>query len=423
MANTIKTGLKILIVGSGGREHALAWALKRSPYTGTLLIAPGNAGTAQLGENISIPADNLPALVECAKSRAVDLVIVGPEVPLALGLVDSLLAAGIRAFGPTEKAAQLEASKRFAKDFMSAHGIPTARYAAFDDHARAVAYVEQLDGPMVIKADGLAAGKGVIVCENAAEAREALTRMMLDDAFAGAGEQVVIEERLTGKEVSLMAFSDGTHVSVLPPARDHKRIFDQDQGENTGGMGAYAYPPDVTPELVAQITRDVIQPTVDGMRARGTPFVGVLYPGLMLTPDGPRVLEYNARFGDPETQALLPLLETDLVEVIFACLDGTLDQLDIRWKAGTCATIVAAAPGYPGKYPRGAAITGLDSVRDAVVFHAGTALKDGELVTSGGRVLAVSAVGASLNEAITRAYEGIAQVRFDGMHYRRDIGR
>jgi phosphoribosylamine--glycine ligase len=419
----IPSDLKILIVGSGGREHALAWALKRSPHTGTLWIAPGNAGTAQLGTNVNIPADNLPALVEYARETGVDLVIVGPEVPLALGLVDALTDAGIRAFGPSEKAAQLEASKRFAKDFMADHNIPTARYAAFSEHSRAVEYVDRIDGPMVIKADGLAAGKGVIVCETAAEAREALTRMMLDDAFAGAGTHVVIEERLTGKEVSLMAFSDGTHVSVLPPARDHKRIFDQDQGENTGGMGAYTYPPDVSPELIAQITRDVIQPTVDGMRARGTPFVGVLYPGLMLTPDGPKVLEFNARFGDPETQALLPLLETDLVEVIFACLDGTLDRLDVRWKPGTCATIVAAAPGYPGKYPRGAAISGVDAVSDAVVFHAGTALRDGQLVTSGGRVLAVSAVGATLDDAIGRAYDGIAQISFNGIHYRRDIGR
>lgn len=415
--------LKVLIVGSGGREHALAWAIKKSPRAGQIFIAPGNAGTAQIGTNVNIPADNLPKIVSFARDNAIDLVVVGPEVPLALGLVDVLQDAGIRAFGPSAEAAKLEASKGFAKAFMTEMGIPTAKFGAFDDYHAALDFVNAFEGQMVIKADGLAAGKGVIVCDTVEQARDALHRMMLDDAFSGAGERVVIEERMTGKEVSLMAFSDGKHVSLLPPARDHKRIFDQDQGENTGGMGAFTHPADVSPELIERIRREVVQPTIDGMAARGTPFVGVIYPGLMLTPDGPRVLEFNARFGDPETQAILPLLDTDLIEIMLACVEGRLDQIDIRWKLGACATIVAAAPGYPGKYPKGMPISGLEVVQNAIVFHAGTAQKDGQVVANGGRVLSISATGLTLDAAINAAYTELVKVRFEGMHYRRDIGR
>ncbi|MCA9875232.1 MAG: phosphoribosylamine--glycine ligase, partial [Anaerolineales bacterium] len=341
---------------------------------------------------------------------------------LALGLVDAFQAAGLTVFGPTQAAAQLETSKAFAKAFMQEVGIPTAVSATFTDYQQAVSYLP--DGPVVVKASGLAAGKGVIVCADRAEAEAALRQIMLDRAFGAAGDEVVIEERLSGPEVSLLAFCDGQTAVPLPPARDHKRVYDGDLGPNTGGMGVYAPPPDVDAALVEEIMRTVIQPAVQGMAQRGTPYVGVLYAGLMLTPAGPKVLEFNCRFGDPETQAVLPLLDGDLAEIMLACAAQRLTPELVRVHPGACATVVMAAPGYPGNYPKGLPITGLEAVPpDVLVFHAGTNQTNGQIVSSGGRVLCVSARGADVGTAVTRAYAGVSAIHFDGAHYRKDIGR
>lgn len=415
--------LRVMIVGSGGREHALAWAVKQSPRVESLWIAPGNAGTATLGENVNIAADNVIQLTRFAVENRIDLAVIGPEVPLALGLVDQLRAAGVRAFGPSAAAAQLEASKAFSKNFMQAHGIPTARFGVFSDYEAAVAYVDSLDYAVVVKADGLAAGKGVIVCDDREQAHAALRHMLKDEAFGRAGGVVVVEERLTGKEVSVLAFCDGKSCVMMPPTRDHKRIFDGDNGPNTGGMGAFTHPNDVSAEMLQTIYHQVLMPTVRGMADEGKPFVGVLYAGILLAADGLQTLEFNTRLGDPETQVILPLLASDLIDVMQACIDGTLDESLVRWHDGYAATVVASAPGYPGKYPKGAPISGLDSVSDALVFHAGTEQRDGQVVTAGGRVLCVSALGHTREAALDAAYTQLARISFDGMHYRRDIGR
>ena len=414
--------MKILIVGSGGREHALAWKLAQSPLAEEIFIAPGNAGTGLIGTNVPIAVEDVAGLVAFAREKGIGLTAVGPEIPLALGLVDAFQAAGLTVFGPTQAAAQLETSKAFAKAFMQEVGIPTAVSATFTDYQQAANYLP--DGPVVVKASGLAAGKGVIVCDNRAEAEAALRQIMLDREFGPAGDEVIIEERLSGPEVSLLAFCDGQTAVPLPPARDHKRAYDGDLGPNTGGMGVYAPPPDVDAALVDHIMRTVIQPAVDGMARRGAPYVGVLYAGIMLTAVGPKVLEFNCRFGDPETQALLPLLDGDLAEILLACAAGRLTPEMVRVHSGACATVVMAAPGYPGTYPKGLPITGLEAVpEEVVVFHAGTHHADGQIVTSGGRVLCVSALGADLATAVSRAYAGVAAIHFDGAHYRTDIGR
>lgn len=420
--------MRILVVGSGGREHALVWKLLQSPRVERVLAAPGNGGTAALGaraENVSVGAEDVPGLVALARQQRVDLVVVGPEVALALGLVDRLREHGIAAFGPTQAAAQIEASKVFAKAFMERHGIPTARYAAFTSFDAALAHLRSVDYPVVIKASGLAAGKGVLIPADLAEAEAALRTVMVERAFGAAGDALVIEERLSGPEVSLLAFSDGRSVSVMPAAQDHKRVFDGDRGPNTGGMGAFAPSPLAGAALVAEATRTVLQPAIDGLRAEGTPFLGVLYAGLMLTAGGPRVLEFNCRFGDPETQAILLLLQSDLLDVIEASLAGRLAASPPAWRAGAAATVVLASGGYPGHYERGHAISGLEAAQamdDVVVFHAGTARRDGEVVTNGGRVLNVSAVGATLPAALQRAYAAVERIHFAGMQYRRDIG-
>ena len=414
--------MKILIVGSGGREHALAWKLAQSPLVEEIFIAPGNAGTGLIGTNVPIAVEDVAGLVAFAREKGIGLTAVGPEIPLALGLVDAFQAAGLTVFGPTQAAAQLETSKAFAKAFMQEVGIPTAVSATFTDYQQAANYLP--DGPVVVKASGLAAGKGVIVCDNRAEAEAALRQIMLDREFGPAGDEVIIEERLSGPEVSLLAFCDGQTAVPLPPARDHKRAYDGDLGPNTGGMGVYAPPPDVDAALIDHIMRTVIQPAVDGMARRGAPYVGVLYAGIMLTAVGPKVLEFNCRFGDPETQALLPLLDGDLAEILLACAAGRLTPEMVRVHSGACATVVMAAPGYPGPYPKGLPITGLEAVpEEVVVFHAGTHHADGQIVTSGGRVLCVSALGADLATAVSRAYAGVAAIHFDGAHYRTDIGR
>jgi phosphoribosylamine--glycine ligase len=426
----------VLVVGGGGREHALAWALARSPEVAQVYVAPGNAGTAWPASEGLAPAENVPLaasdiadLIAFALEHQVALTIVGPEANLAAGIVDEFQAAGLPIFGPTRAATQLESSKAFAKDLMREQGIPTASYASFQRYEEARDYLaaQHAAGPVVVKADGLAAGKGVIVCENEEEAQVALRRIMVAREFGAAGDTAIIEEHLSGREVSLLAFSDGRSVVPLPPARDHKRVFEGDAGPNTGGMGAYAPVPDVGSALIDDLTDTVLRPTVAGMAARGTPYVGMLYAGLIMTDQGPRVLEFNCRFGDPEAQALLPLLApgASLFAILLACVEGRLDQVPVPWRDGTCATVVISAPGYPGDYPRGMPISGLDQVPptdDLIVFHAGTAHQDGQIVTAGGRVLAVSATGSTLAVALQRAYSAAAGISFEGMHYRRDIG-
>ncbi len=390
--------VNVLIIGGGGREHALAWKLAQSPCAGRIWVAPGNGGTDPSHVNSGAPIANLAldemdfaGLIAFSRREGIGLTVVGPEAPLAGGIVDAFQDAGLRVFGPTRRAAQLEASKAFAKAFMARHAIPTGRYAAFSDHAAALAHLRETQYPVVIKASGLAAGKGVIVPSTSREAEDALHQIMIARAFGDAGAEVLIEERLTGPEVSLLAFSDGRTVVSMPPAQDHKRALDGDRGPNTGGMGAYAPAPWVTERDLAEWTRTILQPTVDGMRREGVPYTGILYAGLMLTPDGPKVLEFNCRFGDPETQVILPLLESDLLDILTACTEERLAEIEVRWRDGSAATVVAASGGYPGSYAKGLPITGVEdagAIPSAAVFHAGTRRgDDGGLYTSGGRVL------------------------------------
>jgi len=416
--------LNILIIGSGGREHAIAWKAAQSPRLGQLYCLRGNPGTAQLGENVGgISLDDHPAILRCCIEKQIALVIIGPEIYLAAGLADVLTGSGIKVFGPSKAAAQIESSKVFSKNFMSRHGIPTARYASFNHLAEALAHLEKVNYPVVIKASGLAAGKGVILPETRQEAKDALESILTGSAFGEAGSEVVIEERLSGQEVTLLSFSDGMTVKPMVPSQDHKRVLDGDLGPNTGGMGAYAPVPACPPEMVSELMRIALQPAVDGLREEGHPFVGVLYGGFMLTLDGPRVIEFNCRFGDPETQVVLPLLESDFLEIAIACAEGRLDQVDVCWKKGAAACVVLASGGYPGKYPTGFPISGLDAkMPDAVVFHAGTRCEDGKIVSAGGRVLCVTGLGADIRQALVAAYARIQPIRFEGMQYRKDIG-
>jgi phosphoribosylamine--glycine ligase len=419
--------LRVLIVGGGGREHALAWKVAQSPRLERLYLAPGNAGTAALGTNLPLRADDADGLVAFTTAEPIDLVLIGPEAPLAAGLADALRAAGRRVFGPSQAAAQIEASESFAKDFMRRHRIPTAASATFTDFYDAVGHLLTVDfeqGGVVVKASGLAAGKGVVVAGCADDAEAALRAMMLDREFGAAGEAVVIEERLDGEEVSLLAFTDGITVRPMPPAQDHKRLLAGDLGPNTGGMGAYARAPVCPPPMQAELTHTILQPAVAGLRSEGRPFVGVLYAGLMLTPTGPRLLEFNCRFGDPETQAIMPLLAGDLLEVLEACVDGRLAEVEPQWSGGSAACVVMASAGYPASSPAGLPIHGLDHMPpQTTVFHAATALRDGQVVTAGGRVLGVTGWGDTLDDALGRAYAGVARVSFDGQQFRADIGR
>ncbi len=417
--------MKVLVVGSGGREHALLWALSRSPQVKELHIAPGNGGTAELATNVPIAAEDVPALVTYAREQRFDLTVIGPEMPLALGLSDALRAEGLRVFGPSAKAAQIEASKAFSKDFMRAQGIPTADYAVFTDYDAALRYLEDHPAPIVVKASGLAAGKGAIVCHTDDEARHALRRIMREREFGAAGDTVVIEECLTGQEVSVLAFSDGRTVVPMVLAQDHKAIYDGDRGPNTGGMGCYAPAPLLDEALLARVVAEVLQPAVDGLRRAGTPYVGVLYAGLMISGADFWVLEFNCRFGDPEAQAILPLLETDLVTIIEACLDGRLDEIAVRWAKKTCVCVVMASAGYPGPYQKGYKITGLDeaaALPDTVIFHAGTRREDGRVLTAGGRVLGVTAWADDLPGARAKAYRAVELIHWPGVTFRRDIG-
>jgi len=417
--------MKILIVGGGGREHALAWKLSQSPVVSQLLTAPGNAGTAQLGRNLNIDAEDLDGLLKAAQEEQVDLTVVGPEAPLAAGIVDRFQEAGLKVFGPSKKAARIEASKVYAREIMNKYGVPCARGEVFSSYNEAASYLKKQTPPVVVKADGLAAGKGVTVARTMDEALRALDEIMRQKAFGAAGDRVIIEECLEGKEMSFLAFSDGQVISPMLPACDYKRVFDGGKGPNTGGMGAYCPPFFHSPVLADQIMETVMKPVVKGLAKEAVPYRGVLYAGLMLTPEGPRVLEFNARFGDPETQVILPLLNSDLAEILLAVIDGRLIELDIDWTSGACVGVVMASGGYPGAYEKGKLISGLDKVaQDVTVFHAGTKLdKDGRVVTNGGRVLVVAATGQSTEAARNKVYKNLPKISFDGCHYRKDIAK
>jgi phosphoribosylamine---glycine ligase len=414
--------MNVLVIGSGGREHALVWKISQSPKLKKLYVLPGNPGTAELAENVAdIPVDDHTVIAEFCKNKQINLVIVGPEAPLAAGLVDSLSAEGIHCFGPTQTAAQIEASKVFAKDFMARHAIPTARYAVFHQMDEAIRYIESLDYPIVIKASGLAAGKGVILPETIEESQITLKSILVDKAFGQAGDEVVIEERLVGEEVSLMAFTDGTTVVPMLPAQDHKRLLDGDEGPNTGGMGAYAPTPVFTSDKMNEAIESILKPAVQGMKNEGYPFVGVLYAGLILTPNGVCVLEFNCRFGDPETQVILPLLETDLLEVAEACLHGTLTDTAIRWKNSAAVCVVLASSGYPESVESGKPVTVESLPEDMICFHAGTKSENGNIITSGGRVFGLTAWSSDIENAVSKVYANVDKISFEGMQYRKDI--
>ena len=421
MANVVV--VKLLIVGSGGREHALAWKLKQSPGVDRIFCAPGNAGTEEIGENVAITASDLAGLARFAKENRIGLTVVGPDDPLAAGIVDLFEAEGLRVFGPTKSAARLESSKIFAKELMRQKRIPTARAAIFDKVEAAAAFLRESRFPIVIKADGLALGKGVIVAKDVEEGQATIEAMMKERRFGEAGTRLLIEECLTGSECSLHVLVDGASYSMLATARDHKRAFDGDTGPNTGGMGAFSPANNFGRELQAQFDREVMRPLLEGLSESGVNFRGLLFPGLMITADGPRVLEFNCRFGDPETQAILPRLKSDLLPLLEATIDGKLEGTTIEWDERAAVTVVLASGGYPGKYDVGKTISGLEtaSPQDVHIFHAGTRRENGSVVTAGGRVLAVTALGETVDRARARAYEAVAQIDFEGCHYRRDI--
>lgn len=419
--------IDVLIVGGGGREHALAWKLRQSPRCRTLLAAPGNAGIARLAECVPVSVGDIEGLVRLAVERKVGLVVVGPEAPLADGLADRLREHGIPTFGPSAAAAQIESSKAFARDLMARAGVPQPEFASFADHAALSAYLDGLEARgitrVVVKASGLAAGKGAIVCDTMAEARAAAREMLVDGVFGSAGAEVVIEERLEGEEVSLLVLTDGEHALPLLPAQDYKRAYDGDLGPNTGGMGCYSPAPIMTPALLEEAMGTVVLPTLRGLSEAGAPFQGCLYAGLMQTAAGLKVIEFNCRFGDPETQVVLPLLDSDLLELFIEIAAGKLLARELQWKAGCAVSVVLASGGYPGKIETGKPIHGLEAAEatGASVFHAGTKSRNGEVVTAGGRVLNVTGVGATFRAAIATAYAGVEQIRFEGREYRRDI--
>ena len=417
--------MKVLIFGSGGREHALAWAVKRSEKVTEVVCAPGNGGMAQIARCVPVDLKSLDSLVALALAEQPGLTIVGPELPLSLGIVDALQQHGLRVFGPTKAAALLESSKGFAKRFLQRHNIPTANYAVCTTAEELEQAVEIFHPPIVVKADGLAAGKGVLICQSRATAIEA-AKGLFSGALLGEPErQVVIEEFLEGDEISFLCLSDGTRAAPLALAQDHKRIGEGDTGPNTGGMGVYSTDTLLEPGMTEWILRHVVDPTIQGMAAEETPFVGVLYTGLMMTARGPQVLEFNARFGDPETQAILMRLDSDLVEALEACIDGRLAETELRWSQGASACVIASSAGYPGSYKTGYAISGLSSaarIPGVEVFHSGSTLLGNQIVTAGGRVLGVTAAAESLEEALDRAYQAMAEIEFEGMYYRRDIG-
>jgi phosphoribosylamine--glycine ligase len=417
--------MKVMMVGSGGREHTLAWKISQSPQVADVIFVPGNGGMQQMGECIKADPGDPGAVADIAAQRGVDLTVVGPEAPLVSGMVDEFSSRGLKVFGPARAAARIEGSKGFAKALMEKHDIPTGRARAFDSYDEAKAYIESLPTPPVVKADGLAAGKGVIMAQDTAEALRALSQCMVEEVFGEAGCRVLIEEFMEGPEVSILSLSDGSRVAHMVPSQDHKRAYDGDEGPNTGGMGAYSPVPVLSGEVESSIHREVMEATVNAMASEGITYKGVLYGGLMLTNEGPKVLEFNVRFGDPETQVVLPRLDSDLVPALTATIDGTVGELEMQWLPDYCVCVVVASGGYPGDYRTGLPITGLKAAASdpgVQVFHAGTRLQDGKLVTAGGRVLNVVALGKDFAEARGLAYQSVEMIDFEGMHYRRDIG-
>jgi phosphoribosylamine--glycine ligase len=419
--------MDILVIGGGGREHAVIKKLRQSKRAGIIYCAPGNGGIAQDAMCLDIKANDIEGVVRFAKENDIGLVVVTPDDPLAIGMVDALNAVNIRAFGPNKAAAEIEGSKVFAKDLMKKYNIPSAGYEVFDEPQQALNYIKTSGNyPTVIKADGLALGKGVIIAQDYDEAKSAIHALMEDNIFGASGNRVVVEEFITGPEVSVLSFTDSKTLKPMVSSKDHKRVYDNDMGPNTGGMGAISPNPFYSDEMAEKCMNEIFLPTLDAMNKEGRPFKGCLYFGLMLTKDGPKVIEYNARFGDPETQVVLPRLKSDLLQIFEAVIDENLDSIDIKWDDGAAACIVAASGGYPGKYETGKPITGLDQVKgtdDVFVYHAGTKAGDGQILTAGGRVLGVTALGDNLDEALDKAYKATEKIHFDGMHYRRDIGR
>jgi phosphoribosylamine--glycine ligase len=419
--------MDILVIGSGGREHAIVWCAAKSKRVDKIYCAPGNAGTAKTAENVSIKVDDINGLLKFAREKKIGLTIVGPEIPLVAGIVDIFEAEGLKIFGPNKAAAQMEGSKAFTKNLFKKYRIPTADFGEFDKSTDAVKYIKaHKKYPLVVKADGLAAGKGVIIAANEAEAIGAVKDIMDLKIFGGAGKRTVIEEFLEGEEASILAFTDGETVLPLPASQDHKRIFDGDKGPNTGGMGAYAPAPLITPALAEKIKNEILLPTVSALRSEGIIYKGILYAGIMMTKDGPKVLEYNVRFGDPETQAVLPLLKTDLLELCLASAEGRLKDIKMEIENKASITVVLASKGYPGDYEKGREIAGLDAfdnMNDVMVFHAGTTIKNGKIVTAGGRVLNVTAVAKDIRSAIEKVYKHIDKAHFEGVYYRKDVGR
>jgi phosphoribosylamine--glycine ligase len=423
--------VKILVVGSGGREHALCWKIAQSPKCKKLYCAPGNGGIAEVAQCVDIKTEDIEGLLKFAKENRIDLTVVGPEVPLVAGIVDRFEKEKLRIFGPKKECALLEGSKVFSKELMKRSGVPTADFRVFDSYEAAIKYLESVKPPVVVKADGLCAGKGVVVCKTISEAKEAVKQMMVDKIFKDAAKKIIIEECLIGEEASIIVISDGKNVTSLASSQDHKRVFDSDKGPNTGGMGAYSPAPVVTDKLFKEIIDNVMLPVIKQMAKDGKPFKGALYAGIMITKDGPKVLEFNTRFGDPETQAIIPRLKGDLVEALERSIDGKLEGYQMQWDPRSCVSVVLASGGYPGDYEKGIEIKGLEfarSLKDVVVFHAGTKAgrraKDGNstFITSGGRVLNVTALGNDTKDAINNCYNAVGKIRFDRMHYRRDIG-
>ncbi|MFZ3072272.1 MAG: phosphoribosylamine--glycine ligase [Thermodesulfobacteriota bacterium] len=416
--------MKILIIGSGGREHALAWKISKSPLVEKIFIAPGNAGTLEHGENVAIKADDIEGLKAFALKERIGLTVVGPEVPLTLGIVDEFEMAGLKIFGPSKKAAEIEGSKVFSKELMKKYGLSTATYKTFSNPDEATEYAKKETHPLVIKADGLAAGKGVIISQNPEETVAAIRSISKD--FGDAGKRIIIEEFLRGEEASFLVITDGKTILPLASAQDHKTVFDNDLGPNTGGMGAYSPAPVITKELEKKILSSIMLPTIEAMEKEGRPYKGVLYAGLMITDKGPKVLEFNARFGDPETQPILARLKTDLVPVMLAAIEGTLDKIKLEWDSRASVCVVMVAKGYPGSYEKGKEIIGLidaGKTEDAFIFHAGTAVKNNKTITDGGRVLGVTALGSDIKSAVDKAYSAAGKINFDGAHYRKDIGK
>jgi phosphoribosylamine---glycine ligase len=416
--------MQVLVIGSGGREHVLSWKIKKSRWVNKVFCAPGNAGISNIAECIPIKDTDIEGLLEFAKGEEIDLTVVGPEMPLSMGIVDEFKKKGLKIFGPSRSAAKIESSKSYAKYIMYKYGIPTARTKIFDDPGSAKRYIKEMGGPLVVKADGLAAGKGAFPCDDEIEALKAVDTISKN--FGDSGNRILVEEYLEGEEASILAFSDGKHVIPLESAQDHKRVFDEDLGPNTGGMGSYSPAPVVTADLESRIYDEVLLPTVRGLASEGSPYTGILYAGLMITAEGPKVIEFNCRLGDPEAQAVLPRMMTDIIKPLLACCEGTLDRIKLRWSRNSAVNVVMASGGYPGAYQKGKVITGLDeSESDNIfVFHSGTVKDDkGRFVSNGGRVLSVTAMAPGVQEAIEAAYRGVGRIHFDGAHYRKDIGR